>query len=339
MMNDSRLQKQFFEQIKAGLPAQLSLVDEVATRLEISNDSAYRRIRGEKPLTITELQHLSQAFQISLDALFNVSSENVIFHYQALDQSGISFENYLQSIYDDFEQLLTFRDKQVIYAANDISLFHTLQVPEIAAFKFFFWKKTTMGFRDLKDERFVLQDLEEPIARLRWKILDFVTKVPLKDILYANAFSSTLRQIEFYWEGGLFEKKEDAITLCEKMKELILHIKQEAELGYNFIYGMEPNGQPGTYELYYNEVVLIGDAVLVRTDHGNTTYLTNNAINILRTTDADFYANTEQYLNNLMSKSVLISSVSEKERNKFFMRIERRIEQLKEKIAREEMAF
>lgn len=47
-MGSIELQQHFFDHIKERLPTHLSLVDEVAELLSISNDSAYRRIRGEK---------------------------------------------------------------------------------------------------------------------------------------------------------------------------------------------------------------------------------------------------------------------------------------------------
>ena len=40
------------ERIKDALPSNMSLVDELADLLQVSNDSAYRRMRGETALSI-----------------------------------------------------------------------------------------------------------------------------------------------------------------------------------------------------------------------------------------------------------------------------------------------
>ncbi|MCK4677786.1 MAG: hypothetical protein KAT48_06625 [Bacteroidales bacterium] len=42
------LQIEFFRQIKTNIPSNLSLVDKVADILDISTDSSYRRIGGQK---------------------------------------------------------------------------------------------------------------------------------------------------------------------------------------------------------------------------------------------------------------------------------------------------
>jgi hypothetical protein len=66
-MEPANLQQSFFRHLKSILPGHLSLVDEVAELLNISNDSAYRRIRGEKPISLEEIQKLCIRYHISLD--------------------------------------------------------------------------------------------------------------------------------------------------------------------------------------------------------------------------------------------------------------------------------
>ena len=48
-------QTYFFDLVKSKTPGQHSLVDEIAEILNVSNDSAYRRIRGEKILDLNEV--------------------------------------------------------------------------------------------------------------------------------------------------------------------------------------------------------------------------------------------------------------------------------------------
>ena len=71
-------QQIFFQHIKTVLPAHLSLADEVAELLNISNDSAYRRIRGEKPIALEEIKKLCIHFKISLDQFMHLNSELVL---------------------------------------------------------------------------------------------------------------------------------------------------------------------------------------------------------------------------------------------------------------------
>ena len=60
----NNVQVLLFQHIKALLPPQLSVVEEIAGVLEISTDSAYRRIRGEKPISFEDLQKLCTRYLI-----------------------------------------------------------------------------------------------------------------------------------------------------------------------------------------------------------------------------------------------------------------------------------
>ena len=54
-MESAGIQQLFFQKIKENMPAHLSFVDDIAEVLEISNDSVYRRIRFEKPISMEEV--------------------------------------------------------------------------------------------------------------------------------------------------------------------------------------------------------------------------------------------------------------------------------------------
>ena len=58
-MPDYQSQEFLFQRIRELLPVHASLVDTVASILHVSNDSAYRRIRGETPLVLDEARELS----------------------------------------------------------------------------------------------------------------------------------------------------------------------------------------------------------------------------------------------------------------------------------------
>ena len=75
-----------FQHIKASLPSHVSMVDKIADVLHISNDSAYRRIRGEKEISLTELKSLSEHFKISIDQVLNLKNEMVVFRAPEINE-------------------------------------------------------------------------------------------------------------------------------------------------------------------------------------------------------------------------------------------------------------
>lgn len=59
-MNATELQQQLFNTIKSKIPDHLSAPEEMAKLLDVSVDSVYRRMRGEKVITLDELQTLDR---------------------------------------------------------------------------------------------------------------------------------------------------------------------------------------------------------------------------------------------------------------------------------------
>jgi hypothetical protein len=80
-----------FNHIKTVLPSNLSLADEIADLLDVSVDSAYRRIRGEKQISFEEIQKLSNHFKISIDKILNLKSDSFLFSGIILTTTSLIF--------------------------------------------------------------------------------------------------------------------------------------------------------------------------------------------------------------------------------------------------------
>jgi hypothetical protein len=86
------------------------------------------------------------------------------------------------------------------------------------------------------------------------------------------------------------------------------------------------------YTLYKNEILIADNTVLYRMGDKKTVYISHNITELLLTAHETFTTQTESFINNLQSRSVLISTTGEKERNKFFNRIEEKIETVRKRI-------
>jgi hypothetical protein len=119
-MDNTHSQQLFFNHIKSKLPAHLSLADEVAELLNISNDSAYRRIRGEKPIGLDEIQALCNKYQVSLDQLLQLQTNTVIFSGNKVDTVSFDFKKYLEDVKNKLESIKMLKHPHIYY----LSLIH-----------------------------------------------------------------------------------------------------------------------------------------------------------------------------------------------------------------------
>ncbi|HOW24837.1 MAG TPA: hypothetical protein PK711_04135 [Bacteroidales bacterium] len=323
------VQSHLFELIKNKIPHELSFVHEISELLNISYDSAYRRIRGEKELTLDEFRYLVIHYGLSADTLFSSTQANVLFAPRSFQKNKDSFLEWLQQLLTEIRLLASAEGKQVIYSAKDIPIFHYFQVREIALFKEFIWLKTLFKLPEYSDKLFSVTDSSDEIYQVGQQMLHYSVRIPTLEIWNDETITNLLQQVKFYWESGYFAGEEDFWILCDKMEEWIKHLRKQAELGFKFIYGTEPEGQEDSFKLFYNDFILGDNTVLMLSRDRKTAFLTYNFIYLLSTNKPEFCQEIEDFMHTLMQKSVLISTVSAKERNSFFNRMLERVYKLK----------
>ena len=332
MAPQSDFQKALFESISSRLPPHISLVDEISEVLNVSADSAYRRIRGDKVLSLNEAEKLSHHFNVSLDNLMGIASDSVTFKSLHLNEETLSFADYLKTVLSEMQRVTNNKSAELIFQLNELNLFHANQFPEILAFKIYFWSKSSLDFKSFRDKKFSLQVIDDEIFEISSLITGYYVKCNTLELFTQEFLISFLKQIEYYWLSGFFEKSDDAVLLCDKASELIEHLRKQAELGYKFAYGSEPSGQEGNLKLYSNNLTLTDNVIIVNMGHQGMTYLTNGAINLLFTTNQDFFRRNLGMIQTIIRKSTLISGGAERERNYFFNTILDNINQVKKRL-------
>ena len=123
-MPEKQIQEYLFQRIKELLPAGKPLVEAVAETLYISQDSAYRRIRGETLIVLEEAKILCSHFNISLDQLLQLNGHSVVFHNTVLGKTITNFSTYLSGILHELNQLDAYPQKSITYLTNDLPFFY-----------------------------------------------------------------------------------------------------------------------------------------------------------------------------------------------------------------------
>jgi transcriptional regulator with XRE-family HTH domain len=328
MTNSDSVQISFLNQIRSKLPANLSMVDEMAELLNISRDSAYRRLRGETILSLDEVRHLTARFGISLDTFLTPSKDLINFRLTALDAD----ESWFRSILNNLQLILAApsKDKMMIYDAKDLPIFHYFQFPRLAVFKLFFWTKTFAYKAKFNTGKYDPRQVDSKMIATSEKIWETYAQIPSTEIITSEMLNVTLRQIEYAYDCGMFVDRQEAIDLCNDCSLLTTHLQHQADTGCKSTYGTDTQGSK--YELYLNEVLIGSNTIFFKMDSQQVAYITPNNFNILMTTHPGFCEITARHIENMIDKSVLISVSGKKERIRFFNRVEESIQMLKARI-------
>jgi hypothetical protein len=324
-MSGDSIQSVFLEKVRKVLPPNIAFADELAEVLSISRDSAYRRIRSETVLSLDEVNTICQHFHISLGDTISPSSELVSFHNRFVTEHDFTFEKWLISIENNLDMISSFPVREMIISAKDVPIFYYFETPELSAFKMFFWMKTILRYSAYSSEKYQPELVPRELLALGKRIQEKFCAVERTELWSEDTIHASLRQIEFYYDCGFFSSPAQGHLLCNELLGIMSDIKQRAAEG---------SVREGTaqFNLFKNEILIADNTFLFRMDDKRAVFINHNTLNILSTTQESFCNQTENYLRNLLKKATRISGTGEKERHKFFNRIEEKIKALKQRI-------
>jgi hypothetical protein len=330
MSNAKEIQLAFLQKVKAALPTNVSFVDELADLLKTSNDSAYRRMRGDTLLGIDEIAAICSHFKVPFDTASQTDGETVTFSYNRLRNLENGFEKWLGTMSDNVKRITQVAGSNILYAADDVPPWHHFNNDELICFKIFYWQKSILNAPHLENKNFDVSLIPQSLIDQAKEMLSNYNKTTSTEIWTEDTLNSTLKQIEYFWESDFFESKELAIRMCDHVEAEIELLKLKASKQSKLV-GYGENGAEN-FSLYQSEVMVGNNSILVTLGHHKLAYVSNNTFNMMSTLNTGFVEESELWLKNLMNKSILISGVNEKQRNRFFKTLKDKIEHLRNRI-------
>lgn len=314
------IQNQFISRFKEIIPSSVGLAEEIADVLEVSIDSAYRRIRGETELTIEEVYKISKKYAISLDEVFGNQNDTVTFSYTKLTDSEKNFELYLNRILTHLKTMNKYETKKIYYVAEEIPIFYSFFSKKLTDFKLFYWQRSVLNIPDYQQRKFEWGTVPQNLVDIAHTIYKEYQSVPSSEIWTTETVLTGLRQIQFYFDSGIISAQH-AIELLQEYRQMIDIILKNAESSRKNI-----SDKTETFFLYNSEVVLGTNCIYVVMGETTYSYISFNTMNSLTTNNPQFCEETDHWVRNLEKKSTLISGVSEKQRYQFFSKMYKRID-------------
>jgi len=329
-METKQLQQELFNQLKRTLPAHLSLADELCGLLDMSADSVYRRIRGEKPITLSELKQICEHYHLSLDQLLQLKNDSVLFQAPGIMNGYPSFTGYMQEMLAQFRHFNSFKQGDIYYLCKDAPFWYFYLFPEMASFKTFFWCKTINNEPALADALFSLDEYSfSDCFSLGQQILAEHNRLNTVELWNLESLNSSINQMAYYRDAGMFKSREDLLAVADSFIRMLDHLQAQAVQGRKFMPGGGPARPMGSIQFYINELILGNNTILVNLDGNMTSMITYSVFNYLMTQDERFSVKAFETFNTLLSRSTLVSGSGEKDRNRFFNTLRDKINQLR----------
>jgi len=315
--------------LEKNLPVNLSLAKEISEILEISLDSAYRRLRNQTEYTLNEVALICHHFDIPLESLNNELQSVVTFKINHFDNQIESYQKYLENMLLNLEKISLFNDVQIFFAAEDIPVFYHFSQNNLLQFKIIYWLKSLLNIQDFQYKNYEEIELPETIKIIAKKIYEKFESIASTEIWTSETVLSTLKQIRFYFDAGFFTNSTAAFLILDDLELVLKNIHKSTDIGFKFSKGNMTNVK---LKFYLSDVMIGNNSILVKAEGFSTSFISYNTFNFMQTTNVNFNLQNEQWLNNILSKSTLLSTVAEKQRNQFFKSVNKQISELRNYI-------
>jgi hypothetical protein len=308
------------------------MVDELCELLDLGTDSVYRRIRGEKTISLPELKRICEHYRVSIDQLLQLQNESAFFDAPGINTVPENFSDYLKGVLTKFKYFNTFKKTKIQYFCKDIPLWYYYLFPELAAFKTFFWSKTFHNRPELANKAFSLKEYPHyECFLIGQQILEEQNRIPSFELWNLESINSTINQIMYYKEINNFKSQDDFVAVLESLQQTLDHLQLQATKGVKFMPGATDLSYKAPVEVYVHELIMGSDTMLLTLDDRKRTMIAYGIFNYLFTNDDRFSGKISAMFDALFSRSTLISKTDERARNRFFNTLREKVNDLKNK--------
>jgi hypothetical protein len=307
-----------------------SLAAELSELLGVNTDAAYRRMRGDTALSFDEIQKVCQHFNISFDSVINYQGKLVPFQFNAMFQSKFHILEYLKNIEQELKTLsrLGAESAKITMTNMDLPYFRQFGFKSLSRFKLFFWQRSVLNLEDFKQKKFDAYEQLDDYETITDNIYKYYHGVSSTEIWAPETLDSTIKQIQYYHESGLFVSKESATAICDDVQYLLDKLEQEAQLGKKVV--QTPKGAISSdFEMYQSDIFLSNNCIQAEFNNKTYTYVSFNSFNSLMSFSPHFSQECTHWVEQIRLKSILLSEVSEKLRYQFFKNLRQKLDELR----------
>lgn len=320
-----KYQETFIKYLKRSASENISLAEDLAEILNVSKDSAYRRLRNETPLTIDEAMVICDHFNIDLSAFFEMKYETIPFKFSKLYSGNKDMHTYLDGIFQMVKMGYALKT-DVVLAAEDIPVFHHFESPVLAGFKIFYWQKAVLNDESLIGQKYHVRLVHPDLLDIANQIAATYNELNTIEIWTEDSVNSTLSQVLYFAESGQFEDRDYALLVLNEVRKMVDGLLRKAERSSKTL------DDNRNFTLYNSEVRIGNNSIYIESENEQRVFISHNTFNTISTDNKNFCKETNLWMSNLMKKSTPINDVSEKHRYQFFRKIAMKIDETEDKI-------
>jgi hypothetical protein len=206
---ETNMNKKLVATILKSIPKNIKSVAYLSTALHLSNESVYRRIRGDIPFTTDELTKLALKLKFSIDSIIEESdSERAFFNFYSKDRDPVLiYSAMLGKCNDLLENMLHSDTIESIMALNCLPPTFSVFFDHLFKFTFYKWlhQSNEISFNQNFSDIVIPDELISYQKKIRSNIMKIDNSVLIID---PNIFLNLAKDIQYYYQRRLLDKED-----------------------------------------------------------------------------------------------------------------------------------
>jgi len=303
-------QEKLLKAIRRKIDRSGSVIDEIASILNISYDAAHRRVSQKSKFSIEEAVALCGHYSLSMDLLF-ADSKKVIVEKTSEISSIADMENYFRHSAENISSFLEHEGAKMYYSAKDIPLFYTIGGTLLSKFKLYVWLNLLAGTQN--QDNFENFTIDRSLLEHSQKLKQVYENVEVHEIWNDTTINSTLQQIFYFYQSGLLSLS-NAQLLCTDLKNILQSAEERCCNGNS------------RFHLYYNELLILNNNVLLSSPEKQSLFVPYTMLGYFITNDADTCGSALDFFKHQVKNSKSLNESGTRDRKLFFNKMLHKID-------------
>ncbi|MDR1876688.1 MAG: hypothetical protein LBQ84_03595 [Flavobacteriaceae bacterium] len=310
-MESGTLHNNLLKSIEEQIPERGNLANIFMDKLDIGKEAAYRRLRGEIPFTLHEAVTMARELNISLDHVWNISSDdNNLFQFNFVEYIGSTEPEY--TMIEQFIDILRFTKNDSFSEVGSIENVFTfalfLNYEYITRFSLFKWQ-------------YQYGKTDEARCYNEIKIPEKLSKI-YNDIITE---SKNIRKTHYIWDHMIFTYLVNDIKYFTKKRLISKKNRQQLkEELLVFIDDLESLTTKGHFDngnevyFYISNINFSSTYSYVQTKNYGMTLISAFTLNSVTSLNPKVLEKMKRWIESVKNTSTLISKTGEMQRILFF---------------------
>jgi hypothetical protein len=226
-------------------------------------------------------------------------------------------------------------EMHMTYAALDFPLFYIFMFPNVARLKSYYWGRSILGlpeFKAITYQQFLIPEERRALAE---EIVKAYIGLNSTELWSSTCYLSTLKQVQLYWETGVFTQADEALSVLNDLDRLLDYLVAQSECGRKI---NPATGQPvgGSFAWYITDLQVGQNVAYMQKPSGDQTFLSYNSFNFLETTHPYFTQQTKKWMDELLTKSTLATGSGQAQRDKYVGKLRKQVDAIRRLVVEAE---